>query len=150
MTRRGDELVHLTEREKEILNLLLRQTAMGERLELAVARLENQVSRWLADFVDEHAHRRYYLAERVGGEVRKTDADGSGRVSVSKISAHDGGDGYSLTSEYDVAAVRKAQSLAARNAADDARVEEMVERCLPQIDAVVDAVRALVRDELPK
>lgn len=40
------------EREKEALNLLLRQTAMGERLELAAARLENQVSRWLTDFAD--------------------------------------------------------------------------------------------------
>ena len=38
------------EREKEILNLLLRQTAMDERVELAAARLEKQVSRWLADF----------------------------------------------------------------------------------------------------
>jgi small-conductance mechanosensitive channel len=36
-------------REKETLDLLLRQTAMGERVELAAARLENQVSRWLAD-----------------------------------------------------------------------------------------------------
>jgi small-conductance mechanosensitive channel len=40
------------EREKETLSLLLRQTAMGERLELAAVRLENQVSRWLADFAD--------------------------------------------------------------------------------------------------
>jgi small-conductance mechanosensitive channel len=39
-------------REKEILNLLLRQTAMDERVELAAARLEKQVSRWLADFAD--------------------------------------------------------------------------------------------------
>ncbi len=38
--------------EKEILNLLLRQMAMGERVELAAARLEKQVSRWLADFAD--------------------------------------------------------------------------------------------------
>jgi small-conductance mechanosensitive channel len=40
------------EREKDILNLLLRQTAMDERVELAAARLEKQVSRWLADFAE--------------------------------------------------------------------------------------------------
>jgi small-conductance mechanosensitive channel len=39
-------------RENETLNLLLRQTAMNERVELAAARLEKQVSRWLADFAD--------------------------------------------------------------------------------------------------
>ena len=38
------------EREKERLNLLLRQTAMDERVEIAATRLEKQVSRWLADF----------------------------------------------------------------------------------------------------
>jgi len=38
--------------EKETLIFLLRQTAMGERVELAAARLENQVSRWLSDFAD--------------------------------------------------------------------------------------------------
>lgn len=36
--------------EREILNLLLRQTAMDERTELAATRLERQVSRWLDDF----------------------------------------------------------------------------------------------------
>ncbi|MFH1815171.1 MAG: mechanosensitive ion channel domain-containing protein [Pseudomonadota bacterium] len=39
-------------REKEILNLLQRQTAMDERVELAAARLDTQVSRWLADFAE--------------------------------------------------------------------------------------------------
>ena len=39
-------------REKEILNLLLRQAAMDERVELSAARLEKQVSRWLDDFAD--------------------------------------------------------------------------------------------------
>lgn len=39
-------------REMDLLNLLLRQTAMEERVELGVARLEKQVSRWLADFAD--------------------------------------------------------------------------------------------------
>jgi potassium-dependent mechanosensitive channel len=39
-------------REQEILNLLLRQTAMVERVELAAARLEKQVSRWLVDFAE--------------------------------------------------------------------------------------------------
>jgi small-conductance mechanosensitive channel len=39
-------------REREILNLLLRQTEMDERVELAAARLEKQVSRWLADFAE--------------------------------------------------------------------------------------------------
>jgi len=39
-------------REKDILNLLLRQAAMGERLERAATRLEKQVSRWLADFAE--------------------------------------------------------------------------------------------------
>jgi small-conductance mechanosensitive channel len=39
-------------REKEVLNLLLLQTAMGERVELAAARLENLVARWLVDFAD--------------------------------------------------------------------------------------------------
>jgi small-conductance mechanosensitive channel len=43
-------------REKKTLDLLLRQTAMGERLELAAARLENQVSRWLTDFADPVDH----------------------------------------------------------------------------------------------
>jgi potassium-dependent mechanosensitive channel len=42
------------EYEKEVLNLMLRQTAMDERVELAATRLENQVSRWLTDFA-EHA-----------------------------------------------------------------------------------------------
>lgn len=36
-------------REKELLNLLLMQTATDERTELAAARLERQVSRWLDD-----------------------------------------------------------------------------------------------------
>lgn len=52
---RLDNLVEVREeqsREKEILNLLLRQTVMGERLERAVTRLEQQVSRWLADFAE--------------------------------------------------------------------------------------------------
>jgi len=40
------------EREKEILSLLLHRTAMDEREELAAARLEKQVSRWLAGFAD--------------------------------------------------------------------------------------------------
>lgn len=39
-------------RERDILNFLLRQTAMDERVESVAARLENQVSRWLADFAD--------------------------------------------------------------------------------------------------
>jgi len=39
-------------REKEALNLLLRQTVMDERLELAATRLEHQVSRWLTDFAE--------------------------------------------------------------------------------------------------
>ena len=39
-------------REKDILNLLLRQSVMGERLEHAVTRLEQQLSRWLADFAE--------------------------------------------------------------------------------------------------
>jgi small-conductance mechanosensitive channel len=37
-------------REKEALNLLLRQASMNERVELAAARLERLLSRWLADF----------------------------------------------------------------------------------------------------
>lgn len=40
------------DREKEVLNLLLRQTAMDERVELAATRLGQQVSRWLSDFAD--------------------------------------------------------------------------------------------------
>lgn len=36
-------------REKELLNLLLLQTETDERTELAAARLERQVTRWLAD-----------------------------------------------------------------------------------------------------
>jgi small-conductance mechanosensitive channel len=36
-------------RETELLNLLLQQTAMDERTELAARRLERQVSRWLDD-----------------------------------------------------------------------------------------------------
>lgn len=36
-------------RERELLNLLLLQTATDERTELAAARLERQVSRWLGD-----------------------------------------------------------------------------------------------------
>ena len=39
-------------REKEILDLLLLQTAMDERVELVAVRLEKQVSRWLADFAE--------------------------------------------------------------------------------------------------
>lgn len=39
-------------REKEILNFLLRQIAMVERVESVAARLENQVSRWLGDFAE--------------------------------------------------------------------------------------------------
>lgn len=38
--------------EKETLNFLLAQTAIDERVELAAARLEKQVSRWLADSAD--------------------------------------------------------------------------------------------------
>jgi len=39
-------------REKEILNLLLLQSEMDQRVELAATRLERQVSRWLADFAE--------------------------------------------------------------------------------------------------
>jgi len=43
-------------REKDALNLLLRQTVMDERMELAITRLEHQVSRWLADFAEPSDH----------------------------------------------------------------------------------------------
>jgi hypothetical protein len=52
---RLDNLAEVREeqgREKDILSLLLRQAVMGERLEIAAVRLENQVSRWLADFAE--------------------------------------------------------------------------------------------------
>lgn len=55
-------------RQKEILNLLLRQAVMGERLERAVTRLEQQVSRWLADFAEpgDQGLRGYLLWVRDG------------------------------------------------------------------------------------
>jgi len=55
-------------RQKEILNLLLRQAVMGERLERAATRLEQQVSRWLADFAEpgDQGLRGYLLWVRDG------------------------------------------------------------------------------------
>jgi len=61
--------------EQEILNLLLRQTEMGERVELAAARLENQVSRWLVDFADPGAkgfrERAAWVGDRAAALLKK-------------------------------------------------------------------------------
>lgn len=61
-------------REKEILVLLLHQMAMDERVELAAARQEKQLARWLGDFSDRGDQgllgSANWLGERVAGVVR--------------------------------------------------------------------------------
>lgn len=61
-------------REKEILVLLLHQMAMDERVELAAARQEKQLARWLGDFSDRGDQgflgSANWLGERVADVVR--------------------------------------------------------------------------------
>jgi phage gp29-like protein len=47
--------------------------------------LEIRITRWLADFVDEFSWRRYYVAERIGGQPSTRDADGGGKVIVERL-----------------------------------------------------------------
>lgn len=58
-------------REKDLLNLLLQQTATDERTELAATRLERQVSRWLEDLAGpDDDHIESYLSWVADGAAR--------------------------------------------------------------------------------
>lgn len=65
----------------------------GERLQAAAVReaweetgLAVRLTAYLADFVDQHAHRRYYVAERISGTPTDTDVDGGTPVKVRAVS----------------------------------------------------------------
>jgi len=90
--------------------------AEGETFRAAAVRevqeelgLDVQLVRWLADYADEHAYRRYYLAKVIGGRVRLMDADGSGRVRVQMRSLQSAE--HHLTSPYDRAALAQVRGL---------------------------------------
>jgi phage gp29-like protein len=85
--------------------------AAAEREAAEEAGFTVEIQAWLTDFVDENAHRRYYVARRtspVAGDTyqRVDDDDESGRVEV-KLTPTDEALAK-LSSEYDCAALRRA------------------------------------------